>query len=127
MDVVRAAAFCRQLKLKPSEGPYVLVTTTYPGKSVMDAYPDSFPKNGTNLLIMKLNGTDAAATGRLLNDLADRLVTEDLAALRPRPDDYWAGWRRAFGKLSDTVLGVASKVTVSVDAGPVTTEIKLGP
>jgi hypothetical protein len=127
VDVIRGAALCKQLNLKPSEGPYVLVTTTYPGKSVMTAFPESFPKSGTNLLIMKLHSTDAASTTKLLNDLTDKLVREDLAALQPKPEDYWAGWRRAFGKVSDSILGAASKITVSVDAGPIKTEIKIGP
>jgi hypothetical protein len=126
IDTVRGAAICKLLKLKPSEGPYVLVMTTYPGECVMTDYPQSFPQSRTNLLIINLNGTDAAATGRLLNNLADKLVAEDLAALSPQRKDYWAGWRNAFAKLSDTVLGVASKVKVTVDSGPVKTEIKLG-
>jgi hypothetical protein len=126
MDTVRAAAFCKQLKLKPSEGPYVLVMTTYPGKCVMSDYPGSFPQSGTNLLVIKLNGTDATATGRLLADLADKLVAEDLAALHSKTDDYWAGWRRAFSKISGTVLDVANKVTITLDTGPVKTAIKLG-
>jgi hypothetical protein len=127
VDVTRSVAFCRLLKLKPSEGPYVLVMTEYPGKSVVTDYPDSFPKKSSNLLVIKLNGTDAASTTRLLGDLVDGLVTEDLSKLRPKADDYWRAWRKVFGNVSNTVVGLSSKVTVAFDAGPVKTEIKLGP
>lgn len=126
VDVKRSVAFCQRLKLKPSEGPYVLVMTEYPGKSVLSD-SSSFPTNTANLLVIKLNGTDAASTTRLLNDLVDGLVLEDLSKLRPKADDYWSGWRKVFGKVSDTVVGLSSKVTVAFDTGPVKTEIKLGP
>jgi len=127
VDVTRSVAFCRRLKLKPSEGPYVLVMTEYPGKSVLDDYPNSFPDNSTNILVIKLNGTDAAGTARLLSDLADGLVTENLSKLRPKADDYWSGWRKVFAKVTDSVIGMSSKVTVDIDTGPVKTKIKLGP
>jgi hypothetical protein len=127
VDVTRSVAFCRRLKLKPSDGPYVLVMTQYPGKSVLIDYPNSFPNNSTNLLVIKLNGTDATATTRLLANLADSLVTEDLSSLHFKPSDYWDGWRKVFAKMSDTVVGLADKVTVDIDAGPIKTQIKLGP
>ena len=127
VDVTRGVAFCQRLKMKPSEGPFVLVMTEYPGKSVLGTTPDSFPKSGTNFMVMKLNGTDAAATTRLLGELADGLVIEDLSKLRPKAEDYWSGWRKVFGKVSNTVVGLSSKVTVAFDAGPFKTEIKVGP
>jgi hypothetical protein len=126
VDVTRSVAFCRRLKLKPSEGPYVLVMTEYPGKSVLSDYPNSFPNDITKILVIKLNGTDATTTTRLLGDLVDGIVAADLSKLRPKPDDYWSGWRKVFGTVSDAVVGLANNVTVSFDTGPVKTEIKLG-
>jgi hypothetical protein len=94
---------------------------------VLNDYPNSFPNNSTNLLVIKLNGTDAVGTAHLLANLADGLVTEDLSKLRPKTDDYWGGWRKVFAKATDSVVGLASNVTVDIDAGPVKTQIKLAP
>ena len=127
VDITRSVAICKALKLTPSQGPYLLVMTEYPGPCILADYPDSFPKKSTNLLVIKLNGTDAASTTRLLGDLVDGLVAEDLSKLRPKTDDYWSSWRKVFGKVSAAAVGLSSKVTVAFDTGPMKTEIKLGP
>jgi hypothetical protein len=126
VDVPRSVAICKGLKLKPSEGPYVVVMTKYPGQCLLTD-PDSFPKGATPPLVIKLNGNDAASTTHLLGDLADKLLTEDLSKLQSNSDDYWNGWRNVFTKVSTLVVGLSSKVTVAFNTGPVKTEVKLGP
>jgi hypothetical protein len=126
VDVPRSVAICKRLKLKPSEGPYVVVMTEYPGQCVL-TNPDSFPKDSAPRLVIKLNGNDAASTAHLLGDLAEKLLTENLSKLQSKSDDYWNGWRNVFTKVSTLVIGLSSKVTVAFNTGPVKTEVKLGP
>jgi hypothetical protein len=126
VDVRRSVEICKRLKLKPSEGPYVVVMTKYPGQCILSD-PDSFPKDTTPPLVIKLHGNDAASATHLLGDLADKLLTEDLSKLQSKPDDYWNAWRNIFTKVSTLVVGLSSRVTVAFNTGPVKTEIKLGP
>jgi hypothetical protein len=126
VDVPRSVKICKSLKLKPSDGPYVVVMTKYPGQCVLSK-PDSFPENTTPPLVIKLNGNGAGSTTHLLGDLADKLLTENLSQLQSKPDDYWNGWRNVFTKLSTFAVGLSSKVTVDLNTGPMKTEIKLAP
>jgi len=100
--------------------------TKYPGQSILSD-PDSFPKDTAHALVIKLNGNDAARTNKLLGNLADKLLTEELSKLPSNSDDYWTGWRNVFTKVNTLVIGLSSKVTVAFNTGPVKTEIKLGP
>ena len=86
VDVERAIAFCEKLKLKPSEGPYLIFTTTYPDEH---APPSAF---GAIRL-----GTSAERISRLLTRLGDELVTEGMIRestfTQPtETDDFWLAW-----------------------------------
>jgi hypothetical protein len=94
-----------------------MVMTEYPGACVLSD-PNSFPANTANLLVIKLNGTDAASTTRLLGELVEGLVMEDLSNLRPKPEVYVDGWRRVFRRVNKSVVILTDKITVSFDAGP---------
>jgi len=89
VDVERAIAYCEKLKLKPSEGPYLLFTTTYPDET---APPSAFT-------VIAL-GPDAARIDRLLTRLGDQLVTEGVirkaAFTQPSGTDaFWSAWFEA--------------------------------
>lgn len=103
----------------------MLVTTEYPGESLL-ADPDSFPKNKANMIVIKLDGSDATVTGGLLGGLVDQIVAEKLNSRQVKTEDYWAGWRAVFVKISGAIIGLSNKVTVSYEVGPVKTEINLG-
>jgi len=126
VDVERSVAFCRSINLRPSQGPYVVVMREYPGKCIVSD-PDSFPKKSVGFLVIKLNGTDATKTGKLLDGLVDQLTTADLSKSFSREDDYWNGWRNVLKGVSNQMLGLSSKVTAAFGAGPNKTEFKLGP
>jgi hypothetical protein len=125
VDVERSVAFCRSINLRPSEGPYVVVMREYPGKCIVSD-PDSFPKESAGFLVIKLNGTNATKTGKLLDSLVDQLTTADLAKSFSRVDDYLNGWRNVLIEVSNQMLGLSSKVTAVFGAGPNKTEFKLG-
>ena len=66
VDVERAVAFCRLLGRKPSEGPYMLFTTTYPDEQTV-------PKN---YQLISLKGRSAEEIRQLLLGLGNQLVLE---------------------------------------------------
>jgi hypothetical protein len=89
VDVERAIAYCQQLGLRPSAGPYLLFTTTYPDEN---AGPSMF---GAVEL-----GTSSTEIGRLLNLLGDQIVTDGLIknGMFVKPvgsDDFWIAWFNA--------------------------------
>ena len=89
VDVERAIAFCAKLKLKPSEGPYLIFTTTYPDEN---APPSAFS-------VIKL-GTSADRISTLLARLGDELVTQGMVRestfTQPtNTDDFWRAWFEA--------------------------------
>jgi hypothetical protein len=124
VDFGRSAQFCSKLKLPPSKSPYVLLMTQYPGESLPNAYPKTFPTQLGNHVLLSLNGSSTRDTSRLLGALADQLITSDLSHLKVDSDEYWSSLQHSYVAVRDNFLGMLSKVTVSFDAGPVKTEIK---
>jgi hypothetical protein len=86
VDVERAIAFCGRLKLAPSEGPYLLFTTTYPDETT--------PPSAYTAIAL---GQDAARIDRMLTRLGDQLVIEGVirkgAFTQPSGTDaFWNAW-----------------------------------
>lgn len=71
VDVERAIALCEKLGLRPSRGPYLLFTTTYPEENVA---PDNYS-------VIEL-GKDPDEVDRLLSRLGDQLVVEGVVRNR---------------------------------------------
>jgi len=115
VDVERAIAYCEKLKLKPSEGPYLLFTTTYPEET---APPSAFT-------VIAL-GQDAERIDRLLTRLGDQLVTEgvirEAAFTQPSGTDaFWKAWfdatRQALVSLGLDFRVSTRTPTLSLDSG----------
>lgn len=80
VDVPRSADYCRALKLRPSEGPFLVVTAAYPE---LNAFP-------TERAVYALGGLPPADLAKLLNTLTDELLLEGKVeaarrAAAPRP------------------------------------------
>jgi hypothetical protein len=115
VDVERAIAFCEKLGLKPSRGPYLLFTTTYPEEDVAL----------TNYSVIEL-GKDPEEVSRMLRRLGDQLVVEGVIrdgsfASSAGSDDFWSAWftatRHALAAL-DLGFRVAVRTpTLSLEAG----------
>jgi len=114
VDVIRSAAFCAKLKLPPSKGPYLLVTTEYPGAGLLDTPGSVLPAKLENSEVLELNNLDAAEITRLLSALADKLVAGDVSKLNVNSEDYWRGWQRAYEDIRGTILGLSKKVTLKI-------------
>ncbi len=114
VDVLRSSAFCQRLKLPPSGGPYILVTTEYPGTGQLGLYPETFPDDLKNFCVLKLNGADASEIMRLLTELADQLVAGNLDELDPQSEEYWRTWQSSFEAIRDTLVGFSKKVNLRI-------------
>ena len=114
VDVMRSAAFCTKLKLLPSKGPYILVTTEYPGPSILRSYPETFPNELKNFQVIDLNNVTASEVIRLLNDLADKLMTSDISEIDPYSEEYWRKWQRSFEAAKNTIITLSKKVTLKI-------------
>jgi hypothetical protein len=66
VDVPRSADYCRALMLRPSEGPFLVVTTAYPELK-------AFPKERA---VYGLGGLPPVDLAKLLNTLTDELLLE---------------------------------------------------
>jgi hypothetical protein len=66
IDVAKSVEYCGVLGQKPSEGPYLVVTTAYPDLA-------AFPRDRA---IFQLGAQEPAAVAKLLNALADQLLLE---------------------------------------------------
>lgn len=121
VDIMRARAFCLKLKLPPNEGPYVIITTEYPGAGALVSYPQTFPDSLNKFQVIKLNGADASETMRLLADLADQLRFTGLRDLDSESEDFW---RTLFVTTRDILVGFTDKITVKIKAPGIEAEIK---
>jgi hypothetical protein len=125
IDVARSAEYCRVLEKKPSEGPYLVVTTAYPDLA-------AFPRDRA---VFDLGGRDPAALAKVLNALTDQLLLEkkvDVARLAiektPAPPAAQSGelsfWIQFLEAGRRTIIGLGCAVKLSIAAGPLNAELR---
>jgi hypothetical protein len=120
IDVARSVEYCGALARKPSEGPYLVVTTVYPDLA-------AFPRDRA---IFQLGGLEPAAVAKLLNALADQLLLEkkvDAARLaigkEAQPGEFGL-WLSLLETGRRTIIGLGCAVKLSIDAGPLNAELR---
>jgi hypothetical protein len=123
LDFDRSAQFCARLKLPPSQSPYVLLMTHYPGASVTGK-PETFPLTLGPHVLLSLNGADLDATMHLLGNLADQIVVSDLSRLPIGSDGYWRTLKDSYTAVRDQFVGIFKDISVTVEGGPVKAEVK---
>jgi hypothetical protein len=130
VDVARSAEFCRALKLRPSEGPFVVVTNAYP--EVKD-----FPKERA---IFALGALSPADLVKLFNKLTDELLLEGTVAPAPAPAAAAAPastavaaasppgapsfWIHLLESARQSIIGFGCAVKLQVSTGVVSAEIR---
>lgn len=67
LDAVRSARYCRTLRLKPSLGPYLVITASYPDEAAMP----------NERAVFELGGLGPTEISGLLGKLADDLLLSD--------------------------------------------------
>jgi hypothetical protein len=112
VDVIRSAEFCEKLKLPPSGGPYVLVTSEYPGAALINDSSTFLPTPLQHHYVLSLNNKGADEIMQLLTRLADSIVASRLPELNTDSLDYWSGWQRAFEAIRDFLSNRQMTVTI---------------
>ncbi len=129
VDVARSADYCRALMLRPSLGPFLVVTTAYPELS-------AFPPDRA---VFTLGGLPPADLVKLLNTLTDQLLLEgkveadraaagtpaapssSVPAAAPAAAGFWIqlleGARRA-------MIGLGCSLKLQVSTGALTAELR---
>jgi hypothetical protein len=101
VDVVRGAEFCEKLQLPPSNGPYILVTTEYPGSGLINDPSTFLPTKLNGYYVVSLNNKTAEEIMQLLSRIADKITADHLSDLNSSSEDYWRSWQRAFEAIRD--------------------------
>jgi hypothetical protein len=112
VDVIRSAEFCEKLKLAPSGGPYILVTTEYPGTGLINDSATFLPTALQHYYTLSLNNKSADEIMQLLTRLADKIVANRLSDLDTASQDYWSGWQRTFEAIRDFLSNRQMTVTI---------------
>jgi hypothetical protein len=116
VDVERAVAYCKLLGRKPSEGPYLVFTTTYPDEH---AAPSAYQ-------VIALQGRSADDISKLFKELGNQLVLEGVVRNRtlqqpPESDDFWSAWfdatRHALAQLNSVACFVIRAPSFTIEAG----------
>lgn len=113
MDVVRSLAFCSQLGLPPAEGPFLLVTTDYPGPGLVSDLPDTF-RVPTNRAILRLPDPQAADFEGLMEDVLEAVYSGDLRNLDRGTEGFWRAWQGVFQSVQAGVAGAAGRISVTI-------------
>jgi hypothetical protein len=116
VDVERATAYCKRLQLKPSDGPYLLFTATYPDENTA---PSAFTA-------IALGSKSADDVAQLLKQLGDQLVVDGVVRDRTLQhavgsDDFWSAWfdatRHALANLGSGFRFVVRTPSFTIESG----------
>ncbi|PYX82341.1 MAG: hypothetical protein DMG70_15405 [Acidobacteria bacterium] len=118
VDVERSVRFCQTWKLKPSEGPHVVVTTVYPDESSLSS---GLPKGSAVYGLGNMSPTEISG---LLTKLTDELIekgrVESPAATAAAP---LALWVRLLDATQRTINSFGCSWTFKIEAGPVNADL----
>jgi hypothetical protein len=116
VDVERAVAYCKRLGRKPSDGPYLVFTTTYPDEQ---ATPVDYQ-------VIALQGKSADDISELLKVLGNQLATDGVVSggvfqHAAGSDDFWSAWfdatRHAVASLKSAFCFAIRTRSFTIDAG----------
>jgi hypothetical protein len=119
VDVERSVKFCAAWNLKPSNGPFIVVTSTYPDES---ALTKGLP---ADTAVFQLGNMSADKISNLLYELVDDFVQNRRVAT-PAPDAPPQNPTQLVSLLEAVqriVNNVGCAWTFKISAGPVSTEV----
>ena len=115
VDVERSLGFCQQLKLAPSEGPYVFWTADYPSEPLAAA-----AEGATMREAIALGGLRADRIAELLRRAGDQLALEG-AVGAPRPTSFFI---RFLGAAQQAIRDFGCSINVKFSTGAVSAELR---
>jgi hypothetical protein len=126
IDSDRNENFCAAWNLKPSDGPYVVITSVYPDEQHL-----STTLNSAHAII-SLGDSPQNKISEILKHLTEQLVlkpgqlgqTESSDSKPAEAVPPEAFWRRLLASAQAVIADIQASWTFSVDAGPVKAELK---
>lgn len=123
VDVERSVRFCQAWKLTPSEGPHLVITSTYPDEANLSSGlpPDT--------AVYKLGDMSPTDISKLLATLTDQLIASGKVAAPaatatqppPPPPSFWV---RLLTATQQTINSFGCAWSFKINAGPVTADLK---
>ena len=118
VDVERSVQFCRSWKLKPSDGPHLIVTTVCPDETSLSA---DLPKGSAVYSLGNMSSTDISG---LLAKLTDELVATGHVENSPTTGTpQLALWVRLLGATQRMLNSFGCAWTFKIEAGPVNADL----
>jgi hypothetical protein len=121
VDVERSVRFCQAWKLIPSEGPHLVVTSTYPDEAHLS---DGLPKNSA---VYKLGDMAPPDISALLAKLTDQLIASGkVDNLGPGPASTPPAklWVQLLAATQQTINSFGCAWSFKINAGPVSADLK---
>jgi len=127
VDVERSVRFCRAWKLIPSEGPHLVITSTYPDEAHLSS---GLPLDSA---VYKLGDMSPPNISKLLATLTDQLIATGKVAPPPTAADASATqppppppslWIRLLTATQQTINSFGCAWSFKIDAGPVSADLK---
>jgi len=118
VDVERSVRFCQAWKLKPSEGPHLVVTTVYPDESGLSS---GLPKGSAVYGLSNMSPNEISGLlAKLTDDLVEkgRVESPPEAAAAPL-----ALWVRLLDATQRTINSFGCAWTFKIEAGPVNADL----
>jgi hypothetical protein len=115
-DVERSVRFCQAWHLKPSAGPHIVVTTTYPVEADLSS---GIPKDSA---VFELGNMESKEISKLLAKLTDELVEKGHVESTPEAPE--ARWVRLLGAVQQTINKFGCAWSFKIDAGPVKADLQ---
>jgi len=118
VDVARSAEYCRALKLAPSEGPYLVVTSAHP----------TLPNFPADRAVYALGALQPSELGKLLNALTDQLLLHGRvdagggAGSVGTPSS--AFWIRLLEGAQRSMVGFGCRLKLQINTGVLSAELR---
>ncbi len=120
VDVERSVRFCKAWKLKPSAGPHVVVTSTYPDESNLSS---GIPENSA---VFALGNMNSKKISDLLARLTDQLIASgkvDKPATDSPAQPPPGLWVRLLAATQQAINNFGCAWSFKIDAGPVSADL----
>lgn len=115
VDVARSAEYCRELKLAPSQGPYLVITSAYPDLT-------SFPRERA---VYELGALEPAVLAKLLNSLTDQLLLErKVSAPQPAGTVSTGFWISLLEGARQSMIGFGCRLKIQINTGLLSAELR---
>jgi hypothetical protein len=121
VDVERSVRFCQAWKLKPSEGPHLVITSTYPDEAHLSS---GLPKDSA---VYKLGDMPPPETSALLAKLTDQLIANGKVEnpdSPPAPAPPAKLWVQLLAATQQMMNSFGCTWSFKINAGPVTADLK---